>query len=414
MGYFGAASLTITLSSLYLYRYDPGAGGTVILPSAWTGLIMLWGNVVGGVSDPWFSLRSDQSGSRFGRRRIFIAAASLPLALSFFLAFNPPTHGGYGWSALYLALCLTIFNLALSAFQSPYLARLPELESGAKGRLALSTWLAGMAVAGTAFGMTIGPWLAARYGYIWMGAVLGLICLIALSLPLMVREAPTDTGTGLAARSFLASARGVFSRPELRLYYLAFALIWATIESLLFVSPFLATHVLGESAEGVVALNGLVLLAVFLGFVPTRQLAARIGKVRALAILLSLSASAFLLVAILSGAPAASGLRAAGLWAGICLAGTGLAAAFVLPNAILADLAPNSALSFSFQSIATKIGAGLAVALGGTLLSLGAQADSTFGIRLVFAQAFVAAGAAAWVCGRLARMMAEKRNDGRL
>ncbi|HBM05927.1 MAG TPA: sugar transporter, partial [Erythrobacter sp.] len=65
--------------------------GTVIgLEPGLVGLAILIALVVDAISDPLVGYWSDNFRSRWGRRHPFMYAAALPVALSYFLLWNPP------------------------------------------------------------------------------------------------------------------------------------------------------------------------------------------------------------------------------------------------------------------------------------------------------------------------------------
>ncbi len=100
----------------------------VVLLDAWlAGLALAIGRVWDGFNDPLVGYLSDRTRSRYGRRRPYLLAAALPLALSFWLLFRPPA----GLEAMGAFLFLTITYVLLDAFftlyATPYFALGAEL-----------------------------------------------------------------------------------------------------------------------------------------------------------------------------------------------------------------------------------------------------------------------------------------------
>ena len=71
--------------------------GTVVgLEPGLVDLAILIALVVDAISDPLVGYWSDNFRSRWGRRHPFMYAAALPVALSYFLLWNPPDWGQTG------------------------------------------------------------------------------------------------------------------------------------------------------------------------------------------------------------------------------------------------------------------------------------------------------------------------------
>lgn len=77
--------------------------------------------------DPAIGQLSDNFRSKWGRRHPFMYAAAIPVAIAFFLIWNPPV----GWEAgaiwIYMLACLLTIRLFDTFFELPSVALLPEL-----------------------------------------------------------------------------------------------------------------------------------------------------------------------------------------------------------------------------------------------------------------------------------------------
>ncbi|MCB1683463.1 MAG: MFS transporter [Pseudomonadales bacterium] len=79
------------------------------------------------LSDPVVGYWSDNLRSRWGRRHPFMYASLLPVPLSYFLLWNPPTawgQTGLFWYLLLLAVCIRTF---ITLYETPSTALTPEL-----------------------------------------------------------------------------------------------------------------------------------------------------------------------------------------------------------------------------------------------------------------------------------------------
>jgi len=97
------------------------------LPAAWVGLGTALALVFDALIDPAVGQVSDNTRSRLGRRHPYMYAAAAPVAVFFFLIWNPPT--GLEPMALfaYMMACLLSIRLFDTFFELPSSALIPEL-----------------------------------------------------------------------------------------------------------------------------------------------------------------------------------------------------------------------------------------------------------------------------------------------
>src|SRR5262245_41202362 len=81
---FGFASLLV---GTYFMKY---ATDVLAIPAAAMGAILLASRAWDAVADPVAGFLSDRTRSRFGRRRPWLVAGALPLAVAFVLPWSPP------------------------------------------------------------------------------------------------------------------------------------------------------------------------------------------------------------------------------------------------------------------------------------------------------------------------------------
>jgi Na+/melibiose symporter-like transporter len=131
-----------------LFYYNQVLG----LPGALSGAAILLALCVDAITDPLIGAVSDNFRSRWGRRHPFMYAAALPMALCFFLLFNPPS--GLGETALFawLALFAVGVRASMTLYAIPSAAMLPELTSNYDERTSLVSfrflfgWMGGLTV----------------------------------------------------------------------------------------------------------------------------------------------------------------------------------------------------------------------------------------------------------------------------
>lgn len=123
------------------------------LPAAWVGLGTAIALVVDAFVDPAVGYISDNTRGKWGRRHPFMYAAALPVAVLFYLIWNPPA--GLSQPALfaYMMVCLLSIRVFDTFFELPASALAPELEDDYDRRTKLIAVRTFLAVLG-GFGMT--------------------------------------------------------------------------------------------------------------------------------------------------------------------------------------------------------------------------------------------------------------------
>ncbi len=405
IGSFGYALLYTTLLNMHIYRYDPGDpnpyGWPILASSALVGMSALVGRLFNPLSSIVTGYLSDQSRSRWGRRRPYMAIALLPMLAGFCLVFTPPLPYLSALNALYLAVMLIVFFVSFSAYMTPYLALMPEIARTNEQRVQLSTLIAMFNLMGNAIGLIAAPWLVERLGFINMALILSAIAFVSLVTPLAIKE---DPKLPIPKRlPFWSSLQIVAQNPAFRPYIASQLPLWLTINIIYLCSNYLVVALLHREIGFGTVVNGAVLGGTILGFVPANLLTKHWGKKTALQIIMIyLSCN----------------LLALGIWPlgardnlGMCLMlltlfGIGLSGLFMLPNAMLADIidedtkqtkVQRGAIYFGIQAMVITLSSGLASLLVGAILMLGKTPVQSLGVQLVYPMAGLFALGAAWI-----------------
>jgi len=138
------------LSTFLLIFYNQVIG----LPAETVGGILMAALIFDAFVDPTIGQISDNFRSRLGRRHPFMYAAALPVAIAYFMLWNPPTDWSHDMIAIYLAVCLLTVRLFDTFFELPHSALAPELAKDYQERTRLLAMRALFGVAG-GLGMTI-------------------------------------------------------------------------------------------------------------------------------------------------------------------------------------------------------------------------------------------------------------------
>ncbi|MCP3985437.1 MAG: MFS transporter [bacterium] len=135
--------------AVFLLKYYTDYTG---LEAGWAGLALLLGKAFDAASDPIMGYISDHTRSRWGRRRPFVLAGSIPLAISFAFMFSASPE----WSQTHLFLWLTATNIlywvGTTMVEVPHAAYGSEMTETHAQRISLMGWREGFKTIGLLLG----------------------------------------------------------------------------------------------------------------------------------------------------------------------------------------------------------------------------------------------------------------------
>jgi Na+/melibiose symporter-like transporter len=164
--------------------------GTVIgLEPGLVSLAILIALVFDAISDPLVGYWSDNFHSRWGRRHPFMYAAALPVALSYFLLWNPPELGQLGLF-LYLTGLAVLIRTFITFYETPSTALLPELTSDYAERTSIQSyrllfgWAGGNIMSVLMFGVLLAGegGMQNRAGFETYGIVAGALIFVSIMI----------------------------------------------------------------------------------------------------------------------------------------------------------------------------------------------------------------------------------------
>src|SRR5919109_3437017 len=163
------------------------------------------------VNDPLMGQISDKTRSKFGRRVPYVALGAVPLGLSFFFLWTPPSQSPFVLAAYFLMI-LFIFDTLYSLTFIAYNALFPEVAPTPRDRIDLSATREILATVALLLSFILAPIIAEEVGYFTMGAIMGtLIAAGYLVAMIGVKERPVDEtgeqsfGLGHALKIVLAN-----------------------------------------------------------------------------------------------------------------------------------------------------------------------------------------------------------------
>lgn len=235
--------------------------GTVIgLEPGLVGLAILIALVCDAISDPLVGYWSDNFHSRWGRRHPFMYAAALPVALSYFLLWNPPDLGQFGLF-LYLTALAILIRTFITFYETPSTALLPELTSDYAERTSIQSyrlffgWSGGNIMSVLMFGVLLAGdgGMQSREGY----QTYGIIASALIFMAIMVSALGTHHRIPTLSRPVATGERYTIRR--------IFREMVETLSERSFLALFF-TMIFGSVSTGLAASLSFIMLNYFWGF----------------------------------------------------------------------------------------------------------------------------------------------------
>ena len=357
------------------------------------GFLIFAGRFVDAFTDPLIGWWSDRTRSRWGRRIPFILFSTPFYALFAAMVWILPSEDASLWNALYFVIVLELFFTAATMSSGALEALVPEVTRGASDRMNLVGLIFLFAVFGAGLGLAGSGALVDAFGFQVVGIILAVIGVVFryISLAAVWKYAPRHTTP--ARVNFWQGMRQTLRNPQFVYYLPTFVMFTTGVGILLGWMPFFASQVLEAEEEGTVAsmISTVVIIGAVISGIVFWILLNRFGfsKRRVYGGCLIASGVVFPLLA-LPGLISGGGLLAQGLVLTF-IAGLPMAAVFMLPKGLTADIADydamltgerREALFYATQNFFEKVTFALPPALLSLVLLLGDTTENPLGIRL--------------------------------
>jgi GPH family glycoside/pentoside/hexuronide:cation symporter len=240
------------LYTLVLVTYLKFATDVLGAAPSVVGLIFGAAKVFDAFADPTAGYLSDRTRSRFGRRRSWMLAASLPLALFTALIWAPPAALAGAALTAWLAVTVLGFHAAYSAFEVPNLALGAELTQERVSRTRVFAWRQAVRTLALFAAFLVGYpiVLSGRAGAATLALVAGLCSAAAIvffTLRLPVERADYQTRGG---HSLWRSFTDVWGNPHARLLLIVFFIESLGLGGLSVLVPFVTQYVMERADLG--------------------------------------------------------------------------------------------------------------------------------------------------------------------
>jgi GPH family glycoside/pentoside/hexuronide:cation symporter len=144
------------------------------------------------INDPLMGQLSDRTRSRFGRRVPYVMFGAIPLGLSFFFLWTPPTQSPFVLAAYFLMI-LFIFDTLYSLTIIAYNALFTEVAPTPRDRIDLSATREILATIALLLSFILAPIIAEEVGYFTMGAIMGVLITAGYLIAMIgVKEKPIN------------------------------------------------------------------------------------------------------------------------------------------------------------------------------------------------------------------------------
>jgi len=268
------------LLSLYFLKFSTDV---LLIAPATIGVLLGLSRVWDGVTDPLVGIWSDRTPTRWGRRRPWLLASALPIALLFVALWSPPPALAGTGLVLWVGAAVFLLYAALTTFNIPHKALGAELLQGHHARtrvfaaLGIAESIGTLAAAGALGLLETATVPRATAGGIAGAAGIATALLIGLCV-VGVRERPDYVergGTDRPLRALRSVGRNPHARVLLGVFFLELLGHTAFVSAL----PYVSDYVL--ETKGATSLYlGAALVTTLLSIPIWTRVSRRFGKVR--------------------------------------------------------------------------------------------------------------------------------------
>ena len=380
---------------------------TVYLAPALAGIAIMAAKIWDAITDPLVGFLSDNTRTRFGRRRPYLLFGALPFGLSLWLFFTKPSLTGQTalfWWAL-LMLCLV--NTAMTLVNIPYSALTPELTSDYNEQTSLNAYRFLCAGIGTIMGAVIVMPIVNMFpskaaGFSAAGAVIGGIIVITTLITFFaVRESAAPPKTGKKkTEAFLSAYGAVFKNSAYTVLLAIFVLHITALNFLQGMVVYYLKYIYQAEAFSSMIM-GILLITAIVSIPIAAKCSNTLGKNVSYRVGLAVLCLSTMLIFFAGHRIGLTGLA----FLFVC-AGVGVGFAFATPWAMLPDaiawqpdMAHNEGCYYGVWTFASKLGQAVSTGVSGFILSAaGYRADILQSPGTIFAIRLIAGPIAAVVC----------------
>jgi len=245
----------------YFYAPPEGSGLTPYIPLTIFAAILAGGRILDAISDPLIGYLSDNTRSRWGRRKPYIFISTPILFITFILVWNPPVKAISPVNVIFLATVLFFYYWAYTGVLIPWFAVLPEMSPENDERVKIATIGVAIGVFGALIGGGLSGVLFEKVGPFMMALILGVIAFLAGELTLFGIDKKSATVPELKPDGFFKALKQVFSDRQVISFSVMIMFVQLTYQLMLMNVPYLTKLILGgKEADASIIMGEVILL----------------------------------------------------------------------------------------------------------------------------------------------------------
>lgn len=189
------------------------------------------------VNDPIFGYISDRTRTRWGRRRPYLLFGALPLALTFTMLWYRPGFESTAALVAYYSIAYIIFEASATLLYMPYFALTPELTSDYDERTSLTSYRMFFSILGSLLAFTVPLMIVGSFTpenapkVLLMGAIFGLISALPMFITFFGTKEREDL-VDLEKPTLLESIKSVWKNVPFRYGLGIFLATWISVDIL--------------------------------------------------------------------------------------------------------------------------------------------------------------------------------------
>ncbi len=255
---------TILVAWVMFFYLPPADQGRIqYLPLGVIGIILAGGRILDALTDPLIGFLSDNTRSKWGRRKPYIAVSVPILYASFALVWLPPVEGNSLINAVFLVVVLFFYYWSYTGVLIPWFAYLPEMSQDNDGRVKIASVGVVIGVIAALIGGGLSGPLMESIGVFEMALLLGLLGLITGELALLgIKETYVPSGQEKSPGpvEFFRILKQVFSDKQVLSFSAMIMLAQMTYQLMLMNVPYFTTLILHKQESDASLLMGQIIL----------------------------------------------------------------------------------------------------------------------------------------------------------
>jgi len=248
---------------MFFYMPPEDSGHLRYVPMALLGIILAGGRILDAITDPLVGYLSDNTRSRWGRRKPYIFTASPLLLVAFAMIWLPPLSKTSWLNGLFLAVVLFVYYWAYTGVLIPWFAVLPEMRQENRKRVKIATVGVAIGVLGALVGGGLSGPLLRDLGAFKMSLILGAIAFLGCELTLLgIQERPPvrKVNQELGFIGFVTVLKEVFLDRQVIAFSITIMLVQLTYQLMLMNVPYFTTLIMGQDEAAASLLMGKIII----------------------------------------------------------------------------------------------------------------------------------------------------------